>query len=858
MNDPFISTDTPVDLTNCDREPIHLLGNVQSFGSLIAISADWIVQHASRNAEQILGLSPDDLVGMPLMNFLPASTIDKLRDRLQTSNGRDSVARLFGYDVFGDGRLFDISAHQSDLSFIFEFEAKSRGTDHDELAIVTPMMRRISTEKDIHAVSERAARQLRELTGFDRVMVYQFGPEGDGSVIAEAKDDLDSETYLGLHFPASDIPRQARELYKRSLLRLIADVDDEVSPIEPQYSPEGAPLDLSMAVTRAVSPIHLEYLRDMKVRASMSVSIIIRGELWGLFACHHRDPLYIDYERRTAIEMLAQFYSYELERREAHAISETAGQAQKVHDRLMMQLSSNESLEDGFPGIVEEIAKVIRFDGIALYSDGKYVTHGRTPEYDDFLKIARFLNTSAASRVYATDHLAARLPSMPADLDCCAGILAIPVSRKPRDYIVLFRTEARRQVMWAGNPHKPVEVGSFGTRLTPRKSFDLWKEEIGNRSEQWSPTALRAAEAIRVTLLEVVLKLADQLNLERKRAQDQQELLIAELNHRVRNILGLIRSLVKQSRSTAASIEDFTAAVDGRIHALAQAHDQLTETEWRPVAFRNLLRTELNAYLDGDESRVTIDGPEIELSPEAFSTMALVFHELVTNSVKYGALSVPTGHVMITCTFEADSFVRIDWTEQGGPAVQAPTRRGFGTTIIEKSIPFELNGSAEVDFRLTGFHASFLVPERFATRSAAVAEVAHKAETQENEAKPIVQGTVLIVEDNLIIAMDASDVLSGFGAEVVHVAGSTAEALRIADANRLSLAILDINLGSETSLPVAKYLHDRGIPFVLASGYSSQSESLADFPPSPVVQKPYTTETLAKALMRLQHPSGEA
>jgi light-regulated signal transduction histidine kinase (bacteriophytochrome) len=852
MNDSFISTDTPVDLTNCDREPIHILGNVQHFGALIAISADWIVQHASRNTKEVLGIDYDSMVGLPLRQFLPAGTIDRLRDRLSTASSENAMARLFGFDIFGDGRLYDISTHQSNNSFVFEFEAKSRGTDHDELAIVAPMMRRVAAEKDMRSVSHAAAEQLRRLTGFDRVMVYQFGPEGDGSVIAEARDENDTETYLDTRFPASDIPRQARELYKRSLLRLIADVDAPVSPIEPQFSPEGEPLDLSLAVTRAVSPIHLEYLRNMKVRASMSVSIIIRGELWGLFACHHREPLYIDYERRTALELLAQFYAYEIERREARHVSDTVARAQKLHDRLMVQLSSDDDLQKAFPRISREIAQVIPYDGIALYSDGHYVTQGEVPEFADFERIARFLNTSAASRVFATDHLIARLPSTAHVVGCCAGILAIPVSRKPRDYIVLFRGEAVRQVTWAGNPHKPVEVGASGARLTPRKSFELWKEDIGSRSQPWSPTALRAAEAIRITLLEVVLKLSDAMNDERKRAQDQQELLIAELNHRVRNILGLIRSLVKQSRGSARSIEDFTSAVDGRIHALAQAHDQLTEKEWKPVAFADLLHTELRAYLHGDESRLILNGPEIDLSPEAFSTMALVFHELVTNSVKYGALSAPAGSVEVNVSFEADGMLRLTWTEAGGPAVNPPSRRGFGTTIIEKSIPFELKGTAQIDFRLTGLHAEFVIPARYVTRRAVTTPEEESATADAGSETVELNGAALVVEDNLIIAMDASDILRDFGAETVHVASSVAEAFRMVDASTLTLAVLDINLGSETSLPVAKYLAERKIPFVLASGYGSQSDSLAQYPPAPVVQKPYTAETLTKALRRLQ------
>lgn len=853
MNESFISTDTPVDLSNCDREPIHILGNVQSFGALVAVSADWIVKHASENCEQVLGRPAEALIGHPLNSFLPHKTVEKLRERLGTSSHEDAIMRMFGYDVFQDGRLFDISAHQSNLSFVFEFEAKSRGNEHDELAIVTPMMKRIVAEGDLIGVSRTAAQQLRDLTGFDRVMVYQFGPEGDGTVIAEAKDSEDGETYLGLHFPQSDIPRQARELYKRSHLRLIADVDDDVSPIVPRHSPEGEPLDLSLAVTRAVSPIHLEYLRNMKVKASMSVSIVIRGELWGLFACHHREPLYVDYERRTAIELLAQFYAYELERQEARNGSETANRALRLHDRLMMRLTSGESLTNALPGIAKEISKVIGFDGIAIYSDGEYTSQGCAPSEKDFAAIARFLNTAAASRVYATDHLAARMPSMAHAVDKCAGILAIPISRTPRDYIVLFRTEVVRQVKWAGNPHKPVEVGSFGARLTPRKSFEIWKEDVGKRSEQWSETALRAAEAIRVTLLEVVLKLSDEVNAERKRAQDQQELLIAELNHRVRNVLGLIRSLVGQSRKSATTIQEFSAAVDGRIHALAQAHDQLTKTEWQPVSFRDLLGVEMKAYLAGDEDRVSISGPVALIAPEAFSTMALVFHELVTNSVKYGALSSDGGKVTVAIEPQPDGWCRFLWSESGGPMVKPPSRRGFGTTIIEKSIPFELKGRVELHFELTGVSAEILIPERFVAISTAKNKgEARIAEPVSSKALPKLSGTALVVEDNMIIAMDVADILSDLGTEKVHIASTVPEALRIAESKTLSLAVLDVNLGSENSLPVAQFLTAQKVPFVLASGYGGQSASLAQFPSVPVIAKPYTVETLSKAFMRLE------
>ncbi len=850
MADNFISTDTPVDLTNCDREPIHILGHVQSFGALIAISADWIVQHASENVDKLLGLRADDLIGLPLSDGLPRDTMQRLSAMIGTVTQENSVVRAFGVDLLGDGRRFDVASHMTQNSFIFEFEPGERAAGHDEMSLVSAMLRKVSNQSDTQSVAQAAAEQLRGLTGFDRVMVYRFGAEGDGTVIAEARDEADSESYLGLHFPASDIPRQARELYKRNLIRLIMDVDDTVSPIVPQLSPEGMPLDLSMSISRAVSPIHLEYLRNMNVRGSMSVSILQKGELWGLFACHHRQPIHIDYQRRTAVELLAQFFAYEIERQEARAVSDASGRAQRLHDRLMVRLSSGERLEQVFPTIAEEIAKVVDYDGIAVYSDGTYLTRGAVPTQAQFEGIARFLNTAAASRVYATDNLTARLPAMAGHADVAAGILAIPISRTPRDYIVLFRSEVVRQVKWAGNPEKPVELGPNGARLTPRKSFETWKQDVGNRSEQWSVTALRAAEAIRITLLEVVLKLSDEVNAERKRAQDQQELLIAELNHRVRNVLGLIRSLVSQSRRTATSMEDFTAAIDGRIHALAQAHDQLTRTDWTPVAFRDLLYKELDAYIASERDRVSVLGPRILLSPEAFSSIALVFHELVTNSVKYGALSVPAGRVTIEITPMPDGNTRLHWSETGGPAVRAPERRGFGTTIIERSIPFELKGTAETRFAVTGFEATFTIPERFITLMPDTPEPAAAAPAQ--ALAPLsLSGVAMVVEDNMIIAMDAADILETLGVQTVHIAGSVAEALRVAEANTLSLAVLDVNLGAETSLPVAQVLAAQNVPFLLASGYGSNDGSLARYPQSTVIAKPFTLESLSKGLATL-------
>lgn len=843
----FLSGDAKIDLTNCDREPIHVLGQVQSYGCLIAVSHDWLVNHVSGNVKQLLGLEAEDLVGTSLNDHLPAETRHRLRSKLQLLDRNGDAARIFALDVFEDGRVFDLSIHVSGRTVVFEFEAKSGSEQRDDMAYVQPLIARIRRHRDLEGLCKEGARALKALTGFDRVMVYQFADDGTGTVVAEARE-RSMEPYLGLRYPASDIPKQARELYKRSLLRLIANVDGEVFPIVPANNPEGQPLDLSLAVTRSVSPIHLEYLRNMGVAASMSVSILRKGELWGLFACHHETPYYVDYEKRTAVELFAQLFSYELAEKENDLERHGRDKAQALHNRLMARLSSDADPFGSFEADAAEIAQVIDFDGIALFSDGRYAALGAAPTEQEFAGLARFLNTTATGHVFATDRIGQRYEAASAFADRAVGLLALPISRSPRDYIVLFRREIAQIVTWAGDPAKPVDVGPNGIRLTPRKSFEAWQEIVKGRSAAWTRGELQAAEALRVTLLEVVLKVTDEANLERKKAHEQQELLIAELNHRVRNILNLIRGLVSQGRGETETIEAFTAVLDGRIQALARAHDQLTQKDWSSVSLVKLIEIELKAFTNDKQGRVSISGNDALLTPEAFSTMALVVHELITNSAKYGALSDSTGSVAIELRREASGDLLAEWREKNGPPVKAPTRRGFGTTIIEKSVPFELKGKADLRFRMTGVEADFVIPADYVEDATAKDREDRPQKTNEAPVDLTLEGAVLLVEDNMIIAMDVSDVLTELGASDVQTASTVNDALRLLESRPFELAVLDVNLGKETSVAIAARLRELGIPFALATGYGTTDDITTAYGDAPILKKPYVKERLARTL----------
>jgi two-component sensor histidine kinase len=432
-------------------------------------------------------------------------------------------------------------------------------------------------------------------------------------------------------------------------------------------------------------------------------------------------------------------------------------------------------------------------------------------------------------------------------------MLVIPISRVPRDYVILFRQEIVRTVRWGGDPRKPVTFGPNGPRLTPRKSFEAWSELVRGSALPFTAAELRVAETLRATLIEVVLRMSHEAHAERQLANERQQLLIAELNHRVRNILSLIRGVIRQSDSSG-STADFVREVDNRIQALARAHNQVTASDWGSASLRILIETESAAYLGDKAQRVILNGADIGLSPHGFSVLALVFHELITNSAKYGGLS-DGGQVEVEWRRDEDGDLMIDWRESGGPPVKAPSREGFGTTIINRSIPFDLGGRAEIHYHLTGVTAHFCIPAKHVQpiTPATIEAIEHARDATSHPAAPqLLKGQcVLLVEDSLIVAMDVEDILHLLGAERVVATANTRSAMEELDRQAIDIAILDINLGDQTSLPIAERLVSRGIPFIFATGYGEQAHLPHEMSHVPIVQKPYQAAGIAEALERL-------
>jgi len=849
-------THEPVDLTNCDREPIHQLGSVQPFGFLLAVSSDWIVIRASANLAEFLGVTEANALGRPVISLISPEALHAIRNKLTTLRGSDVVERIFGIALTPDQNRFDLAVHLNEGQVIIEGE-RCQEDRHDAASLsMRSMMSRLDHTETLEAFFREGARQARALTGFDRVMVYRFDESGSGEVVAEAAR-AGIGSFLGLHYPASDIPIQARALYLRNLFRIIADVDAIAVPILPPLDEHGQPLDLSMSVLRSVSPIHIEYLKNMGVGASLSISIVVDGKLWGLFACHHYGPRLPSAQSRSTAELFGQMFASRLESRERRLALDYETKARRIADRLLTSVADNASLLDDPAWLIEALADAIPADGIGVWINGRLALAGIGPDERSFAALVRHLNRNAAGRIYAVDRLAETYPDLEVD-DAVAGMLAIPISRSPRDYVVLFRQELVRTVRWGGDPHKPVEYGPNGPRLTPRKSFEAWSELVRGRSLPFTEAERRVAETIRVTLIEVVLRLTDEVSMARQTANERQELLIAELNHRVRNILSLITGIMRQSQATSVSLGDYIRQLEGRIQSLARAHDQITRDHWAPASLRQLLLAETAAYLGKNAQRIQMGGEDVLLEPQAFSTAALVFHELMTNSAKYGSLSgTGSGTVQLRWHRDDEGNLRIGWREKDGPPVVEPKRHGFGSTIIRRSIPYDLGGKAEVRYVEDGLEADFSIPARHVVgptseRSNPLPVGATGRKTIPDD-QPLSGLNVLLVENNLIIAMDGEDILRRLGADVA-TAPSVTEAMEILAGQPFDLALLDVNLGDETSFGIADRLAADGVPFVFATGYGegiAQANSHSD---APVLQKPYTMEGVTDILARVPLP----
>lgn len=482
---------TAPDLSSCDREPIHIPGSIQPHGAVIVCSAqNWQITHATANSRDLLGAAFESPLGKDLSQILDHTLMHALTNAMSASISPGLPGRLFSSQL-PDARTATASIHTYAGRTIIEFEPVTTIPDGNKpLLLVRTILDRMQQASSVLDACAIVANQLKLLIGFDRVMIYRFLDDGSGSVVAESVG-TGLQSYLGHHYPASDIPQQARALYVKNWLRVIADVNASNVPLL-AHAPGDTPVDLSYCSLRSVSPIHIEYLRNMDVGASLSVSIVVGGVLWGLIACHHAHPRVVPAEVRVATELFGQTLSLQLQSLQRIDVTRLLRAARERLDRIVSELPASLALKESLGGRLADLASIVPCTGVGLWIAGDWQVHEAGPSRSDMEGLVEFLNRSSGGQIYATHELPIAYPPSVRFADVASGVLAVPLSREPRDYLIFFRREFVHNVNWAGNPSKPALPTAQGERLTPRKSFELWREEVRNKSRRWG--VLRPAD----------------------------------------------------------------------------------------------------------------------------------------------------------------------------------------------------------------------------------------------------------------------------------------------------------------------------------------------------------------------------
>ncbi|NTU80698.1 MAG: GAF domain-containing protein [Chloroflexales bacterium] len=506
-----------VDLTTCDREPIHIPGSIQPHGVLFALSEpDLTIIQASANIAGFLGRQPQELLGQPLSTLLAAEPLAYLRDCLASAEVDENPLYTLTLAIGSPEQRFDVIAHRMGGMLILELEPSTQ-SDHAVALRVYRMVKSAVTAcqhtSSVREFAQTLAGSVRKLTAFDRVMVYQFQPDGTGVVIAEdVRADL--ESYLDLRYPASDIPQQARALYLRNWLRLIPDVAYQPAPmlaIDPVHS--SIPLDMSFASLRSVSPIHIEYLGNMGATASMSISLIKNDQLWGLVACHHHSgPHYLPYDVRAACEFLGHMVSLQIGEKEAAEDAAYTIALQGVQAELVQHMSVANDVLAGLTRFTPNLLEFIEAGGVAVCLEDQCMLLGATPPEPVVRQLADWLSQEVPDSLFATSALPQQYPEIAPFRATASGLLAVRLARARPNYLLWFRPEVVQTVSWGGNPEKPVEVLAGEARMSPRKSFAVWKETVTQTALPWRSCEVAAARDLRRAIIDLVLYKVDELS----------------------------------------------------------------------------------------------------------------------------------------------------------------------------------------------------------------------------------------------------------------------------------------------------------------------------------------------------------
>ena len=488
-------------LDNCEREQIHLAGSIQPHGALLRVrEPDLLICQASDNIAELLPELAAPWLDRRLEDILPliAASI-----RPHLAEALDEIPLAIRSR---DGRL-DLLLHRP-ASGGLVIEIEQAGPPIELAGPIESSLRTIVGSANLAALCDEAAWIFRELTGYDRVMVYRFDEEGHGAVISEQRR-ADLEAFLGNRYPSTDIPHIARRLYERNRVRVLVDVHFTPVPITPRTADDTeAEIDMSLCVLRSSSPIHVQYLKNMGVCATLVVSLMVNGRLWGLISCHHYSPREVHFEARAVCELLAEAVATRIAALESFVQSQVELSVRRIEQRIIESISREGdwrvSLFDGSNLLLTPLDAA----GAALLFEGQCLTVGDVPGTQQLREIGLWLDEHLRSgvprTVFASTALSIDAPRFASIADVASGLLAVTVSNTPGEYLIWFRPEQIQTVTWGGDPTKAMEIGDDPSQLSPRRSFAQWHQRVEGTSAAWSEAQMTAARLIGETVTDVV------------------------------------------------------------------------------------------------------------------------------------------------------------------------------------------------------------------------------------------------------------------------------------------------------------------------------------------------------------------
>jgi len=642
-----------VNLTNCDLEPIHIPGKIQSHGFLIVADKEFNITACSENVSRFLPLNAVALLQQPvsvlekyLHDSAPAGFLTLILS-FGAINHNFGSFNPYALDI--NAKAFNLVISTSEDQYLLEFEPEFSDLESDPLKTIGSSLSTMLGDAKLSNLLEKAATQIQEIIGYDRVMIYQFHKDGHGEVVAEEKTE-ELEPLLGLHYPASDIPQQARALYKLNLTRLISNVEEEPSGIVGLANFAETPIDLSHAVLRAVSPIHIRYLKNMGVASSFSISLVANDELWGLVACHNYTPRFINYKERESAKLVGQILSSAINFRQKEESLIKLNQIKKAVVTLGKGLLRNENIERSLFDEPITLLDAVDATGVALFFNGQWYTEGVVPDERFLIELLGWLTANMEQQLYETNQLPIVYPAALRTKDNATGILACTLSKELGEYMIWFRPEFLESVNWAGKPEKPFEVDMNGMlTITPRKSFESWSEMVRFTSLPWSAEDLESALLVREEIIFAIGRKQIEvrvLNEKLKEAYEELGSFSYTISHDLKNPLATVKGFGELLKRNPSLDDKAQHMVDRILHSTGKMQTMIDEVLRYTVIGHNALpdAIDMQRLIEDliQEFLVIEDSDQLSINTGdcldvyGDQTMVMqVFSNLIGNAIKY-------------------------------------------------------------------------------------------------------------------------------------------------------------------------------------------------------------------------------